>query len=255
MLFNLFRKPILKAYWWADVPNFGDALAPLLLARFADVKTVTYAPVEDANVVSIGSVLEHIPADWAGHIVGSGRLKENSVLKFDPERVKILGLRGPLTARGIPGDYALGDPGLLANELIDSQEKYWDLGILPHWRDDKLAKRFLSIIPKKFTCRVIQPSKHPIQVIREIAACRRLVTSSLHGIVVADAIGGIPRRVEYCDKLDGEGKMFKFLDYSESIQCPFELGKMIEPKRNKVADRRFEIYDSYRELSRIYGKS
>lgn len=255
MLFSLFRKPIPKAYWWRDVANFGDALAPLLLARFADIEKIEYAPVEDANIVSIGSVLEHIPANWAGHIVGSGRLKENSELKFALEKAKILALRGPLSARGIPGDYALGDPGLLANELIDSQEKYWDLGILPHWRDDKLVKRFLSIIPKKFTCRVIQSSKHPVQVIREIAACRRLVTSSLHGVVIADAIGGIPRRIEYCDKLDSEGKLFKFNDYSESIQCPFEIGKMTEPKRNKVSDRKHEIWDAYRELSKVYGKN
>lgn len=255
MLFNLFRKPTLKAYWWADQSNFGDALAPFLLARFADAEKIEYAPVEDANVVSIGSVLEHIPEGWRGHILGSGRLKENSSLKFDPKKAKILALRGPLSAKGIPGSYALGDPGLLANELIDSQEKYWDLGILPHWRDQKLVKRFLSMIPKKFTVRVIRPEKHPLQVIREIAACRRLVTSSLHGVVVADAIGGIPRRIEYCDKLEKEGRMFKFNDYSESIQCPFEIGKMTEAKRNKVNDVKHGIWDAYRELSKTYGKN
>lgn len=256
MLFNLFRKPIPKAYWWQRTVNFGDALAPLLLGRFADL-SVESAQVETAEIVSIGSVLEHIPPHWKGYIVGSGKLREQSKIKFDPAQTKILALRGPLTAKGIPGHYALGDPGLLAGELIShvDQQKVWDLGILPHWQDDQLADRFVSLIPPKFSTRVINPANDPIQVIKEIAACRRLVTSSLHGAIVADSIGGIPRRIEYCNKLDADGGLFKFKDYSASIQCEFEIGKMIEPKLNRVADRRFEIYDAYRELSRLYGKN
>jgi hypothetical protein len=57
--------PAAKSYWWTRVRNFGDALAPLLLSRFADLD-VAWSPVADAEIVSIGSVLEHIPAGWKG---------------------------------------------------------------------------------------------------------------------------------------------------------------------------------------------
>lgn len=234
--------------------NFGDLLAPLLLERFADLKNIEWYPVADADIVSVGSVLEHIPAGWTGYIVGSGLLRETSKLKFDPYAAKILALRGPLSAKGINGSFALGDPAILSNELIDRQEKQWDLGILPHWQDDQLADKFLTIIPKQFTCHVISPAQDPLTVLKEIAACRRIVTSSLHGMICADSIGGIPRRVEPCDALSKDGGSWKFKDYSASIKTPFEFGKMMEPNRNRVDDVKSDIYGAYRELGKVYGK-
>jgi hypothetical protein len=250
---TLLKRPVVRAYWWNGVNNFGDAIAPFLLTRFADLK-VEWSPVASAEVVSIGSVLEHIPSNWTGHIVGSGLLREQSKLKFDPYAAKILALRGPLSARGISGDFALGDPALLANELIEHQEKKWDLGIVPHWQDGQLAARFKSLIPAKYSCKVITPWDDPLTVIEEIAACRRIVTSSLHGMVVADAIGGIPRRVEVCDNLAADGGMFKFQDYSASIKTPLEIGKMTEPERNRIDDAKFQIYDAFRELGKQHAK-
>lgn len=242
----------IKAYWWTAVDNFGDRLAPLLLSRFGylDAELV---PIAEAEVTSIGSILEHIPSDWTGYIVGSGLLRETSALKFNPYNAKILALRGPLSARGIRGNFALGDPGLLSNELVVREDKQWDLGILPHWQDKELADKFQRLIPSKFSCRVIDPTSNPLTVLREISASKRLVTSSLHGMICADAFG-IPRRVEYCTKLDADGGLFKFRDYSASIQCEFEVGKMIEPLQNRVDDAKFEIYDAYRELGREYGQ-
>jgi pyruvyltransferase len=251
---RVLKNPPVKAYWWKQVPNFGDALAPLLLARFADFEDIEWTTIASADVASVGSILEHIPFGWKGYIVGSGLLREQSKLKFDPVEAKILALRGPLSAKDIPGSFALGDPGLLANELIEYQEKQWDLGIVPHWQDDQLADRFLAMIPEKFSCKVIHPSSEPLTVIKEIAACKRIVTSSLHGMIVADAIGGIPRRVEVCEKMAKDGGIFKFQDYSATIRSSFEVGKMIEPSRNRIEDAKSEIWQAYRELSRLYGK-
>ena len=249
---QLFKQSITKAYWWNARANFGDALAPLLLSRFAYLET-QWSAIEQASIASIGSILDQIPAGWRGHIVGSGRLREKAELMFDPTEAKILALRGPLSARGIHGTYGLGDPGLLANELIDAQEKKWDLGIVPHWLDKELVGRFQKLIPSKFSCKVISPATDPLTVLKEISACKRVVTSSLHGMICADAFG-IPRRVETCDRMNSEGGLFKFHDYSASIKCKLEIGKMMEPKRSNIDDVRFEIWDAYRELGRAYGK-
>src|SRR5208282_569699 len=116
-----FKQAGTKAYWWNSVENFGDALSPLLLSRFAYLENITWTVINDADIASIGSILEHIPAGWRGYIVGSGLLRETSKLKFDPRETRVLALRGPLTAKLFPGTYALGDPGLLANELIEPQ--------------------------------------------------------------------------------------------------------------------------------------
>jgi pyruvyltransferase len=239
-----------KAYWWKEVPNFGDGLAPLLLEHFTDMK-VEWGTISHAQIASVGSILEHVPPLWDGVILGSGRLLENSRLHLQQMRsgitAKIVALRGPLTARGIPGSYTLGDPGILADELVGPQKKQWDLGIIPHFSDTELAARFTAMIQPPHTTRVIHPGGDPLTVLREIGACHRIVTSSLHGMIVADAFG-IPRRVEYTPKMDKDGGDFKFRDYSASIQTPFIVGKMQEPARTSVEDIKYNVYDAYRSL-------
>ncbi len=241
---------LVQAYWWKEVPNFGDGLAPLLLEHFADVE-VQWSPVSHAQIASVGSILEHIPPLWDGVIMGSGRLLETSRLHLQQMRsgvtAKIVSLRGPLSAKGIPGSYTLGDPGVLADELVGLQKKQWDLGIIPHFSDSELVPRFKALIPSTSSIRVIHPSGDPLTVLREIGACRRIVTSSLHGMIVADAFG-IPRRVEYTHAMDKDGGDFKFRDYSASIQTPFIIGKMQEPTRTSVEEVKFNVYDAYRSL-------
>ena len=237
---------MVKAYWWKEVPNFGDALAPLLIEHFTDLK-VEWGTISHSSIASIGSILEHIPPLWDGYVLGSGKLFEFSRLHLHTRTAKILSVRGPLSARGIPGDFTLGDPGLLADELVGPQEKQWDLGILPHWQDRTLAMQFQALVKKPYTSKVINPSDDPLEVLRQIGACHRIVTSSLHGMITADAFG-IPRRVEICTAMERDGGDFKFRDYSASIQCEFKTGVMMEPSRFRVEDVRFSVYDAYKEL-------
>jgi hypothetical protein len=243
---NPFKAPPFKAYWWREVPNFGDALAPLLLERFADIE-VEWDTISHSSIASIGSILEHIPPLWDGYVLGSGKLFEFSRLHLHTKTATILAVRGPLSARGVHGSFALGDPGILANELIQPQEKKWDLGIVPHWQDDELAQKFSKLIPAPFTTKVVTYDGDPLAVLRDIASCRRIVTSSLHGMITADAFG-IPRRVEICPKMERDGGDFKFRDYSASIRTPFEPGKMVEASRFYVEDVQFAMFDAYEAL-------
>jgi len=253
------RRPV-KAYWWRRVEDFGDMLAPLLLERFADIehRHVEWAPVGEASVITIGSVLEHVPLGWRGYIAGAGLLRATSKLKFNPaaEGIKVLALRGPMTAKSflkLHRDIPLGDPGNLANELVGPQPKLWDLGIVPHWQDPFLAAKFKVLVPKNYSIRVIDALAAPLTAVREIASCRRIVTSSLHGMIVADSCG-LPRRFEICGPMGPDGSMFKFEDYSASIHMPLEIGKMQEASGNRVDDIKSAIWDAYRELGRAYGK-
>ena len=255
-MYNPFVPRPVPTYWWNQIPNFGDGLAPHLLERFAYIKPC-WSTISHATIATVGSILEHIPPLWDGYILGSGRLHEVSRTQIVQMKsgvtAKILALRGPLSARGIPGNYALGDPGLLANELVGPQEPKWDLGIIPHWQDDTLVARFRKLIPSQYSVHVIHPSADPLTVVREIGSCRRVVSSSLHGIIVADSFG-IPRRVESCDKMLKDGGTFKFQDYSAAIKMEFKTGIMQEPERNRVDDVKFAIYDAYRELGRLLNK-
>jgi pyruvyltransferase len=246
------KRPAVKAYWWRGNPgnyvsNFGDAITPLLLERFAGIN-VEWDTVSRANVVVTGSVLEHIPPLWDGHILGAGRLYEDSYLHLHTHTAKIWALRGPLTAQAVPGDYALGDPGLLADELVSVDTRDIDLGIVPHITDTSLAYD-PQWYGSKWNTMVISPTLPPLKVLELIGRCKKIVTSSLHGLITADAFD-IPRRFELNPSATKyEGGSFKFRDYSLSIDAPFEPGKLYQASRFKVEDRRFELYDSFREMA------
>jgi len=233
-------------YWWRGRPNFGDLLTPLLLSHFADLE-VAWAPVSEASFVCVGSVLEHLPPGWSGTIIGSGKLKEGS--SIDLSRAQVLALRGPLTAqcvKGVKKEFVLGDAGLLADELVPRQEKKHALGLVPHWSDTTLELRpeFARYNPV-----IIRPTEDPLEVIRKIGECRKIVSSSLHGIIVADAFG-IPRRIEMTERFAKEGGDFKFRDHCAAVGVPFQVGVTQEAHRYKVQDRQHELFDVFEEYGR-----
>lgn len=231
-------------------PNFGDLLTSLLLKKFTGLDSV-WAPPDEAELVCVGSVLDKLPENWTGVVAGSGKLHERTTLTLD--HATVLALRGPLTAKGIRGTYALGDPALLADELVVQPEKEHDLGIIPHWTDHTLAAdpRFTKYHPK-----IIDVRNDPLKVIEDIGKCKKIVSSSLHGIILADAFQ-IPRRIEISPRAlshaHQEGGLFKWKDYSYSIGMNFEIGKTQEPDRNVVLERSYELFDVFEEIERIFG--
>src|ERR1700749_1222833 len=206
----------MKVYYWKGKKNFGDLLPELLIKRFTNLSS-DWAEPGDSELVVVGSVLEHLPSEWNGVIAGCGKLHEHSVLNFP--NAKILAVRGPLTAKalGLRHNIVLADPGLLADELVGYRDKEYDLGIIPHWTDTKLEH---DVRFKKYNPKIIRVNDDPLKVIEEVAKCKKIISSSLHGIILADAYG-IPRRIEISPRVlshsHQEGGLFKWYDYSESI--------------------------------------
>src|SRR5271170_560298 len=133
MLFrNPFKSKAVKAYWWREVKNFGDTLAPLLLERFADIK-VEWGTISHSQVASVGSILEHIPPLWDGYVLGSGKLFEYSRLHLHTKTATILSVRCPLPARRIPSRPVRDDPEILAVVLGSDKDDQQNSGIMPHW--------------------------------------------------------------------------------------------------------------------------
>jgi pyruvyltransferase len=236
---------IMRAYWWKVQPNFGDYLTPFILETLLGITTEWSLP-EDSEIVIVGSTIDVLPSfPWSGIIAGAGKLHERSRV---PELAKVYGLRGELTAQSYgPGDYALGDPGLIVDEMVPQQERIHNLGLVPHWTDrntKELEKRFKHLDPF-----VIDPAQDPVDAIAQIGSCKKIVSSSLHGIVIADAFG-IPRRAERFPKINHhhEGGEFKFHDYASAIGLPMEFGTLQEPKRNRIERAQAELFDMFEDL-------
>ncbi len=248
-----------RAYWWKmteaaaaragygsnwrpSLNNFGDELSRPLLERLLAREALRVKPAE-ADVVSIGSLLTHLPArGWTGIIVGSGLLSSRQAV--DISEARVLALRGTLTARRVRprGDFALGDPGLLAPLLVDGVEQTHELGVVPHWTDRSLGARFKE-------GHVIDALvDDPVRVVREIASCRHIVSSSLHGVIVADAFG-IPCQPEPFDEMRRQGGDFKFRDYSSALGVRFKFRVMREVPRARVERAQSEILEAFRQLA------
>lgn len=240
----------MNVYYWSGKKNFGDLLTDLLIRRFTGLPTTLVTP-DKAELVMVGSILEQLPKDFSGVIAGTGKLHEKTIVDFP--NANILALRGPLTAANLDKDIIFGDFGLLANELIPLEDKKYNLGIVPHWTDKTLEfdKRFLKYNPK-----IIRVDDNPLKVITEISQCKKIVSSSLHGIIVADAFG-IPRRIEISPRVIShphqEGGLFKWHDYSESIGLPLEIGITAQANKYIITEKQHELFDVFEEIKKIFS--
>lgn len=244
---------MIKTYYWNKKENFGDLLGPLLIKHFLHFPTEWGDPFT-SDLTLVGSIAEHISIDYTGIIAGVGCLKGETKKRFP--RAKILSLRGPLTARNLGmSPPTLGDPALLADELVPNQDKQYHLGLVPHWSDDTLAKNPIFL---KYNPLIINVADDPLKVIAQIGQCRKIVSSSLHGIILADAFA-IPRRVEIPPPLlqnpQLDGGTFKWKDYHASINMPFEIGITKEPDRNIIIERQHEIFDVLEEIKALLQKA
>jgi pyruvyltransferase len=228
----------IDTFWFRRRQNFGDAIAPHMVAHFAGVEAV-WTPPRWSEAVVIGSVAGRVSHGYRGVVVGVGKIDESMTL--DLSRARVLGLRGELTWRGsgVSGDIALGDSGLLAAELVGGRPPtQYALGVVPHYHDRELAGRYPD-------AEIIDVGKHPVEVIRKIAACERIVSSSLHGLITADSFG-IARRWEPSERLIG-GR-FKFADYASALGIKLEPDVWATAPATVVAGRVAELRDAFREL-------
>ena len=208
------RVALIRTHWWENEKNFGDLLTPLLLREFGIAPIA--APVCETDLVGVGSLVQHLPADYSGTLWGTGLIRDEP--RPMPE-AQTLALRGELTRDrlGSPRVLALGDPGLLLANLFRRVPQRWEVGVVPHYihHEDPEMKRLIAGAPESTT--VINVRKQPIDVARHIASCRAIVTTSLHGLIVADSLG-IPA-VWLTGTRALAGGDFKFLDH-ESVVRP-----------------------------------
>jgi pyruvyltransferase len=239
------------AYFWSENGNFGDLLTPLLLEHFCGVTPMVSTP-EIADVVVAGSVLDVIPDGWGGIVAGAGKLHEET--QTDLTNATVLGLRGHLTASAVrlapSASPVIGDPGLLAAELAPANPGQYALGVVPHWSDTELFDKFAYLKPV-----LIEPTGNPLTIISMIGSCSMIVTSSLHGLVVADSFG-IPRRAERFPNMvtnPHEGSDFKFRDYSSALGQPVEFGKLggqLAPL-GRVEKLKHDLFDMFHMLTSL----
>jgi pyruvyltransferase len=191
-------------YWWKIQPNFGDRLAPILVQYFSGNKVVFSK--QSGKLVSLGSVL-HFAKD-GDHLWGTG-MRQPCLL---PNSLYIHAVRGPKTRsfllkNGFDCPEIYGDPAILMPQFyrpeISIKHK---ITVLPHYSDYRL-----KMLAQREGFPLLSVFDPPLNIIDRILATQILVTSSLHGLILAEAYG-----VTCILLRDREQKWephFKFIDY------------------------------------------
>lgn len=193
----------MRVFWWNVQPNIGDTFTSLWLDH-AGID-VEWAPPETAELVGAGSVLE-LFADREVTVFGTGRAGHRAGFTRHPGRVKAV--RGLFTRELIYADVdVLGDPGLLASDLTERTDGGYT-AIVPHWEDQ--GRMRASYPDAEF----VDVMGDPMTELAKLAGAERVISSSLHGIVFADAFG-IERYWDYFPGVQAYG--FKFRDYASVI--------------------------------------
>jgi pyruvyltransferase len=194
-------------YWWNEAPNFGDALSQAVV-QWATDGPVHHVPKEHSpKLLAVGSILHYAVS---GDTVWGAGMHPWAFHRYfkrlaDPPSLNILAVRGPLTrdamlTAGIPCPAIFGDPAILLPMFQPaSTNKIQRLGLVPHLKDRG------KIGPHPF----IDVTQDWQTVVTQITACETIVSSSLHGIIVAEAYG-IPAVWLRASTTEGA---LKFYDY------------------------------------------
>lgn len=204
--------------------NFGDDLNYYMLSKLTGKQIINYNDIyihKAINFCCIGSILDSL-ANSRSIIWGAGFILDWSTMKEKP--LKVCAVRGKLSRKrllslGVDCPPVYGDPALLLPFVYTpaSSERKYVLGIIPHVDDlnnfavTNLALQYMNVKIIK-----LRGYKCWHDVIDEINQCEYIISSSLHGIIVADAYGIPNTWVEFSDKTLWQ--RFKYKDYYSSVR-------------------------------------
>lgn len=206
-------------FYWRSAKgvNFGDYLSSVIVTKMAALGDcfLDEERAAPARLLAIGSIL-HFARD--GDVIwGSGVNGKLPVERHTFTRLDVRAVRGPLTRdfllrRGIEVPEVYGDPAILVADLLSRRFPGTDrpaapVAFVPNLHDLSAMQGWEN---------VISPLDHWSSVVRRISEAAHVVSTSLHGLVVADAFG-VP--CTYL-RLSEEENLFKYEDYCLGVGRP-----------------------------------
>ncbi|MGN0295394.1 MAG: polysaccharide pyruvyl transferase family protein [Lachnospiraceae bacterium] len=239
----------------------GDKLNRLIMKRVFGYEIVRCTPLT-CELSGIGSGLGHFMLSDKKYIAmaekctgilfpetyiwSTGFIENKKKLSgLYREKITFQAVRGELSKAivqqltGKKLDIPTGDGGLLASLTVDKTiRKKYNVGIIPHYKEQehpafrKLCDQFSGSV-------CIDVKKEPLDVITEIGQCECIISSSLHGLIIADSMGIPNIHIHVTDTLLGDG--FKFDDYYSAFGLKH---KFIDWECEKITSL-YQVYDRY----------
>lgn len=222
----------LKTYYITN-PNMGDHLNVLILEKVFGYTPIRRTPI-NCELSGIGSGLgKFCYADkmwlrtaefftgkiWPKtYVWGTGFMEYRADQPFFRKNMIFCATRGELSKKRVEkligcslGDVPTCDGGILAAELLDEMPaKKYSVGIIPHIKE-QTEKEFKDLKERFENSVIIDLLADPMDVIKQMAECEYIISSSLHGLIVADAFHIPNVHVKVTNNMLGDG--FKYDDY------------------------------------------
>jgi hypothetical protein len=220
----------IRLFWWNEIKmqgkskeNYGDLLGKYLVEKISQKEVVWSKPskfsIHDIFTpiyVTIGSILTNVNHKCI--VWGSGIVSKAYPIK----KAKFLAVRGPqtrnhLVSQGYDVPEVFGDPAILLPKYYNPKiEKEYAIGIIPHYTDFNKVKGFYR---NEDSILLIDLMTNDVEeTTNAFLKCKKIVSSSLHGVIVAHAYG-IPAVWQKFSS-DVFGDNIKYQDYFESVNLP-----------------------------------
>ena len=220
-------------YFNGAVNNWGDLLGPVLVENLTGVSTSWHRTAVDQSYLffTVGSIIDwmvNVPRSFSW---GSGvRVRPPSWAAKGPNAMqKFFSVRGPesqISVLATRGQYPwmAKDPALLVKLLYPLKVAVaptFAMCIIPHFTHYEQIKAIYSR-KNEHNVQVLEISvrkdfrQHMIELPERISTCRKVLSSSLHGLILAHSYG-IPAAAVYFKGAELEEKKFKFRDHYESL--------------------------------------
>lgn len=219
-------------YYYARVDNMGDYLNALIMKELFGYDITRYSPLT-CEISGIGSGLgqfclsdqrilssiERITGRLfpKTYIWGTGFISYKDYNAFYRQNIIFNAVRGRLSLQrcekllGKELDIVTGDGGILAADILTKREtKRYQVGIVAHYKE--LDHPIFQELVKKYkdAC-FISAKQDALSVIKQIDQCENIISSSLHGLIIADSLRIPNLHIHVSNALLGDG--FKFDDY------------------------------------------
>lgn len=200
--------------------NWGDSVNPYLFEKITGKKVVSsnviYNFLNKTEVLGIGSIISGDLSNYA--IWGSGIMWENIKINKPKEVLALRGLKTLKKIQEVGGNCdVFGDPVLLFPEIFSSQniEKKYKYGIVPHFKDkNKIGvQKIINLNDPEI--KIIDIQNGIEEFVIDILSCENILSSSLHGLILAEAYGIPTCRLIFSEEMKGGD--FKFFDYYSGV--------------------------------------
>ncbi|CAM3646307.1 polysaccharide pyruvyl transferase family protein [Flavobacterium gelidilacus] len=224
-------KNTIRLFWWNEKiiqgkskENYGDVLGRYLVEKISGRKVVFAWPKKfsiydffNPIYVTIGSIIHNVNHKCI--VWGSGIINQEIKVK----NAVFLAVRGPQTRSfllnfGYDVPEVYGDPALLLPRYFNPKvQKKHKIGIVPHYNDYRLISDWFR---DREDIVVIDMMTNDIESKTiEFLECESIISSSLHGIIVAHSYGIPAVWQKFSNKVFGDD--IKYQDYMESVGLAF----------------------------------